>query len=83
VRLFAVLWEAPDQVGWRFGFTQYTEAAAADVLERFAFLADIAAEEGSGDPLAGARIRRHGRVVDLGTADAPPAGFPGIDLDRP
>lgn len=81
MRLYALTWEAPDQTGVRFGCTEHVAVAPAEVLERFAELADIAAEEGTGDPLAGSRMRRFGHVIDLGVAERTPAGYPGIDLD--
>jgi hypothetical protein len=82
VRLFAITWEAPEQVGWQFGYTADTSASPSEILDRFCMAADIAAEEGTGDPMTGGHMRRHGRVIDLGTAAAPPDGFPGTNLDQ-
>ena len=81
VRLVAVTWEAPEQVGWQFGYTSETSATAQDILDRFCLAADIAAEEGTGDPLTGGHMRRHGHVIELGTAQALPDGYPGACLD--
>jgi hypothetical protein len=44
-------------------------------------VADVAAEEGTGDPMTGGHMRRHGQIIELGTAEAPPIGYPGANLD--
>lgn len=74
-------WEAPEQVGLDFGYTSDTHANPKQVLDMFCLVADIAAEEGTGDPTTGGHMRRHGRVIDLGTTGAPPQGYPGKSLD--
>jgi hypothetical protein len=81
VRLVAITWEAPEQVGWQFGYTEETGATEKEILDRFCLAADIAAEEGTGDPMTGGHMRRHGHVIELGTTQALPDGYPGSCID--